>query len=42
MKKVIKTPLEIKLEDISKDIGKFGLWLSIITLVALFIKSFYS
>ena len=37
-----KTPLEIKLEDIAEDIGKFGLWSAIITLVALLIKLFYS
>ena len=37
-----KTPLEIKLEDIAEDIGKFGLWSAIITLVALLIKIFYS
>ena len=37
-----KTPLEIKLEDIADDIGKFGLWSAIITLVALLIKLFYS
>ena len=37
-----KTPLELKLEDIAEDIGKFGLWSAIITLVALLIKLFYS
>ena len=37
-----KTPLEIKLEDIAEDIGKFGLWSAIITLVALLVKLFYS
>ena len=37
-----KTPLELKLEDIAEDIGKFGLWSAIITLVALLVKLFYS
>ena len=37
-----QTPLEIKLADIAEDIGKFGLWSAIITLVALLIKLFYS
>ena len=37
-----KTPLEIKLEDIAEDIGKFGLWSAIVTLVALLVKLFYS
>ena len=37
-----KTPLELKLEDIAEDIGKFGLWSAIITLIALLIKLFYS
>ena len=37
-----KTPLELKLEDIAEDIGKFGLWSAIITLAALLIKLFYS
>jgi len=37
-----KTPLEIKLEDIAEDIGKFGLWSAIVTLVALLEKLFYS
>ena len=36
-----KTPLEIKLGDIADDIGKFGLWSAIITLIALLIKLFY-
>ena len=35
-----QTPLEIKLADIAEDIGKFGLWSAIITLVALLIKLF--
>ena len=37
-----QTPLEIKLADIAEDIGKFGLWSAIITLIALLIKLFYS
>ena len=37
-----KTPLELKLEDIAEDIGKFGLWSAIITLIALLTKLFYS
>ncbi len=37
-----KTPLEIKLEDIAEDIGKFGLWSAIVTLIALLVKLFYS
>jgi Ca2+ transporting ATPase len=37
-----KTPLELKLEDIAEDIGKFGLWSAIITLIALLVKLFYS
>ena len=37
-----KTPLELKLEVIAEDIGKFGLWSAIITLVALLVKLFYS
>ena len=37
-----KTPLELKLEDIAEDIGKFGLWSAIVTLVALLNKLFYS
>ena len=37
-----KTPLELKLEDIAEDIGKFGLWSAIVTLVALLVKLFYS
>ena len=37
-----KTPLELKLEDIANDIGKFGLWSAIITLGALLFKLFYS
>ena len=37
-----KTPLELKLEDIAEDIGKFGLSSALITLGALLIKLFYS
>ena len=37
-----QTPLELKLGDIAEDIGKFGLWSAIITLIALLIKLFYS
>jgi P-type Ca2+ transporter type 2B len=33
-----KTPLELKLEDIADDIGKFGLYAAILTFVALTIK----
>mgnify|MGYP002625047044 CR=1 FL=1 len=37
-----KTPLELKWEDIAEDIGKFGLWAAITTLVVLIKKLFYS
>lgn len=37
-----QTPLEIKLGDIAEDIGQFGLWSAIFTLVALLFKLFYS
>ncbi len=37
-----KTPLEIKLEDIAEDIGKFGLYSALLTLGALLSKLFYS
>ena len=37
-----KTPLELKLEDIAEDIGKFGLSSAVTTLGALLIKLFYS
>jgi P-type Ca2+ transporter type 2B len=37
-----KTPLEMKLEDIAEDIGKFGLIAAILTFIALAIKLVYS
>ena len=37
-----KTPLEVKLEDIAEDIGKFGLASALLTLGALLFKLFYS
>ena len=37
-----KTPLEIKLEDIAEDIGKFGLYAAILTFLALCFKLLWS
>jgi Ca2+ transporting ATPase len=37
-----KTPLEIKLEDIAEDIGKFGLIAALLTFFALVLKLVYS
>lgn len=37
-----KTPLEIKLEEIAEDIGKFGLYAAIFTFLALFARLLYS
>lgn len=37
-----KTPLELKLEDIAEDIGKFGLYSAILTFIALSSKLCYS
>ena len=37
-----KTPLEVKLEDIADDIGKFGLIAAILTFVALSVKLIYT
>jgi Ca2+ transporting ATPase len=37
-----KTPLEIKLNDIAEDIGKFGLYSAILTFLALTLKLLYS
>jgi len=37
-----KTPLELKLEDIADDIGKFGLIAAILTFVALSVKLIYT
>lgn len=37
-----KTPLELKLEDVAEDIGKFGMYAAVFTLIALIAKYFFS
>ena len=37
-----KTPLELKLSDITHDIGRFGLTAAILTFIALLVKLLYS
>ena len=37
-----KTPLELKLEDVASDIGKFGMYSAILTFFALTLKLFFS
>lgn len=37
-----KTPLELKLEDVAEDIGKFGMYAAVFTLIALLSKYLFS